>query len=274
MSTKREQATYSHGHHTSVTTDHARRGAADSAGFIIPHIKPNFTILDVGCGPGSITADLATFVPQGKVTGVDFVSSVVDQARKHAESRGLTNIEFQQMDANALPFDDNTFDLVFCHQVLQHVGSPVSVLSEMRRVAKPKGIVAAREADYGSFAWYPEPPLIARWQELYLAVARANGGEPNAGRYVHVWAREAGFKREELEVTWDCWRYADERAKQFSQSHGGRILQPGFLNTAVTEGLATEDEVKRVSQAWYDWGVQQDAFIAIPSGQILCRKNS
>lgn len=272
MSTKKEQATYSHGHHTTVTTDHARRGAADSAGFVIPHIKPNFTILDVGCGPGTITADLATLVPQGKVIGVDFSESVINQARENAASRRISNVEFQQMDANELPFEENTFDVVFCHQVLQHVGSPVSVLTEMRRVAKPGGFVAAREADYGSFSWYPEPPLVKRWQELYLSVARANGGEPNAGRYVHVWAQEAGFKHDEIEATWDAWRYADERAKQFSESHGGRILQPGFLGTAIKTGLATEDEIKQISKAWLEWGVQENVFIAIPSGQILCRK--
>jgi len=274
MATKKEQATYSHGHHTSVVTDHARRGAADSAGFLIPHIKPTFKIIDVGCGPGSITADLAELVPQGHVTGVDAVSSVLTQARENAASRGLTNIEFQHLDANSLPFADNTFDVVFCHQVLQHVGSPVSVLSEMRRVAKIDGFVAAREADYSAFAWYPEPPLIDQWRTLYIAVARANGGEPNAGRYLHVWARKAGFKPEEIEATWDCWRYSGERAKQFSESHGGRILQPSFLNTALREDLATEDEVKQISQAWFEWGVQEDAFIGIPHGQILCSKGS
>jgi len=274
MSTIKEQATYSHGHHASVVNDHARRGAADSAGFLLPHIKPTFTILDVGCGPGTITADLAALVPQGHVTGVDAVASVLTQAWETASSRGVTNIDFQHVDANALPFADNAFDVVFCHQVLQHVGSPVSVLSEMRRVAKASGIVAAREADYCAFSWYPEPPLIDRWRALYLAVTRANGGEPKAGRYLHVWARRAGFAPKDVDATWDCWRYAGERAKQFSESHGGRILQPGFLNTALREGLASEDEVKQISKAWLEWGVQEDAFIGIPCGQILCRKAS
>jgi SAM-dependent methyltransferase len=273
MSLQKEKATYSHGHSAGVVTDHARRGAADSAGFLIPHIKVTSTILDVGCGPGTITADLAALVPKGHITGLDSVSSVLAKARETAASRGLTNIDFQNLDANALPFADNTFDVVFCHQVLQHVGSPVSVLAEMRRVAKSNGIVAAREADYQSFAWYPEPPLMERWRTLYISVARANGGEPNAGRRLHVWAREAGFTPEEIDATWDSWRYTGERAKQFAESHGGRILQPGFLGTATREGLATEDEIKQISQVWSEWAVQDDAFLAIPSGQILCRKS-
>jgi ubiquinone/menaquinone biosynthesis C-methylase UbiE len=274
MSPKKEAATYTHGHHSSAVNDHARRGATDSAAFLIPHLKPDFKILDVGCGPGTISTDLAALVPQGHLTGVDAVTAVLDQARTSAQSRGVTNISFDHADANDLPFPDNTFDVVFCHQVLQHVASPVAVLSEMRRVARPGGIVAAREADYAAFSWYPEPPLIDRWRELYFAVARANGGEPSAGRYLVKWARDAGFRSEEIEATWNCWRYAGERAKGFSESHGGRILQPGFLGTATKNGLATGEEVKAISKAWAEWGSQEDAFIAIPNSEILCWKGS
>ncbi|KIW81507.1 hypothetical protein Z517_04532 [Fonsecaea pedrosoi CBS 271.37] len=268
----KEQAVYSHGHHRSVVEDHARRTAQDSAAFLLPHIRPNHTILDVGCGPGTITADLATFVPEGKVIGVDAVESVLGQASEYATSRGVTNITFQKVDANDLPFEDNSFDIVFCHQVLQHVKNPVAILKEMRRVAKPGGIVAAREADYKSFAWYPEIPEIARWAELYQKVAKTNGGEPNAGRYCHVWAKQAGFSPDEITTTWDCWRFAGQRVAQFAQSWTGRILQPGFMGTAVREGFSTEDEIKNLSEAWKRWGEDEDAFFAVPSGEILCRK--
>jgi ubiquinone/menaquinone biosynthesis C-methylase UbiE len=274
MAAKKETATYTHTHHSSAVGDHARRGATDSAGFLLSHIQPHFKILDVGCGPGTISADLAALVPEGHLTGVDAVEAVLDQARKTTASRGITNITFQHADANALPFDDNTFDVAFNHQVLQHVGAPVDVLSEMRRVVKPGGIVASREANYASFCWYPEAPLLDRWLELYSKVARANGGEPDAGRYLFKWARDAGFKAEEIDATWECWRWSGERVKGFSESHGGRILQSGFLNTATKNGFATKEEVKKISEAWFEWGVQEDAYIAIPNSQILCRKSA
>ncbi|KIW70512.1 hypothetical protein PV04_02774 [Phialophora macrospora] len=268
----REQAIYSHGHHKSVVQDHARRTAQDSAAFLLPHIQPHHTILDVGCGPGTITADLAAFVPHGNVVGGDAVESVLEQAKGFASSRGLTNITFQKIDGNALPFADNSFDIVFAHQVLQHVKDPVGILREMRRVAKPGGIVAARDADYKSFAWYPETPEIARWAELYQKVAKTNGGEPNAGRYVHVWARQAGFALDEITATWATWRYNGERLTHFAQSWSGRILQPGFMGTAVREGFATEVEIKSISEAWKSWPTHEDSFFAIPHGEILCRK--
>jgi ubiquinone/menaquinone biosynthesis C-methylase UbiE len=268
----KEQATYSHGHHKSVVEDHARRTAKDSAAYLIPHIKPTDHILDVGCGPGTITADLAALTPQGKVIGIDAVESVIQQATEFAASRNLKNVVFQKVDANVLPFDDNTFDIVHCHQVLQHVKNPVDILKEMRRVTKPGGIVAAREADYITFAWYPEPPELSRWMELYQKVARANGGEPNAGRYCHVWAREAGFEIEAIEATWDVWRYSGVRALQFGRSWAGRILQQGFSATAEREGFAIRQEIEGISEAWKVWGEDEQAFIAIPHGEILCRK--
>lgn len=267
-----EQATYTHGHHTSVVTDHARRTAQDSAAYLIPHIKPTDIILDVGCGPGSITADLAALVSQGKVIGCDSVESVLQQASDNAASRNLSNVSFKAADANALPFEDNSFDIVHCHQVLQHVKDPVAILKEMRRVTKPGGLVAAREADYKAFAWYPELPQLSRWMELNDQVARANGGEPNAGRYCHVWAAQAGFKLEDIHASWDSWLYSGVRAQQFGKSRAGRLFQPGFLGTAERERLATADEIKTISEAWEQWGSHGQAFIAIPHGEILCRK--
>lgn len=212
-------------------------------------------------------------MPQGKVIGGDPVESVLAQAASYTASRGLTNVTFEKIDANQLPYADETFDVVTCHQVLQHVSDPVGILREMRRVVKRGGIVAAREADYKTFAWYPEPPELARWAELYQLVAKANGGEPNAGRYCHVWAREAGFTHDEIDASWDHWRYSGERVKHFAESWNGRILQPGFLKTAVDKGFATEDEIRGISEAFKKWGVEEDAFFAIPHGQILCRKS-
>ena len=268
----KEQAVYTHGHHESVTKDHSRRTAENSAAFLLPHIKSDFTILDVGCGPGSITVDLASLVPEGRVEGGDTGEAVLDQARHAAKSRGLTNVHFKTLDANNLDFPDAHFDIVFCHQVLQHVKDPVGVLREMRRVAKRGGIVAAREADYKSFTWYPELPGIAEWSELYLKTARANKGEPNAGRRLHVWAKEAGFEPKNIQASWDSWHYTDERAAQFAVSWSERILHSNFADNARNHGLASDTELQRISQTWKQWASLEDSLMVIPNGQILCWK--
>lgn len=265
-------ATYSHGHHASVVSHHARRTAKDSAAFLLPHIKPTFHILDVGCGPGTITADLAELVPQGNVIGIDNVASVLSQARTLVDQRNLTNVEFRQVDAaNTLPFPDDTFDVVFCHQVLQHVKDPVRLLKEMRRVAKKgTGLVAAREADYKSFAWYPEPPGLTAWGELYQRLAKANGGEPNAGRYLRRWARDAGFATGQITTSWSSWSYEGDGARHWGEAWRERALYSNFATGVLMHHLGTEEDLQAISEAWGLWAEDEDAFIAVPNGEILC----
>lgn len=254
---------------------HARRTAQNSAAFLLPHIKPHFKILDIGCGPGSITVDFARLVPEGSVIGIDAVEDVLSQARALAKERGVTdNLTFQQHDANELPFKDGEFDIVFCHQVLQHVHEPVKVLREMARVAKKggSGIVAAREADYKSFVWYPELPGLDRWGDIYQAVAKANGAEPNAGRFLKSWARTAGFTNPgDVTFTWDSWNYQDADAVFWAEAWKQRTLHSSFATTSVERGVATDDDLQLISKSWEEWGKQQDAFIIISNGEILCR---
>ncbi|KAI1262110.1 ubiE/COQ5 methyltransferase [Xylariaceae sp. FL1019] len=267
-----EQAVYTHGHHASVVRSHGRRTAANSSAYLLPHIKPTDHILDIGCGPGSITVDYAALVPQGSVLGIDSVSAVLSSARSLASERGLSNVAFRAHDANELPFGDGEFDIVVCHQVLQHVRDPVGVLTEMRRVCKKGGIVAAREADYKSFAWYPELPGLETWGRVYQEVAKANGGEPNAGRYVGAWAREAGFEKDDVTFSWDCWNYQDEEAVVWSRNWTERTLKSSFADTSLEKGICTQEDLDGISETWKEWGEKEGAFIVIGNGEILCRK--
>ena len=162
-------------------------------------------MLDVGCGPGTITADLAALVPGGDVTGIDAAADVLAQARQEAERRGQRNVTFGTGDVYNLGFADGTFDVVHAHQVLQHLTDPVAALREMRRVCRPGGIVAARDGDYGGFFWFPEELGMTEWLALYRNVARAIGGEPDAGRHMLAWARQAGFAS--VEASGSAWCY-------------------------------------------------------------------
>ena len=91
-------------------------------------------------------------------------------------------MEFLAGNIYDLDFEDETFDVVHAHQVLQHLTDPVEALREMRRVAKPGGIVAVRDADFRGMSWYPTIPELDEWMDLYQRIARRNGAEPDAGR--------------------------------------------------------------------------------------------
>src|SRR6478752_6406761 len=156
----KETAVYTHGHHESVLRSHRWRTAANSAAYLIAELRPGQTVLDVGCGPGTITADIAALVAPGRVTAVDTSTGVLDRAAEAAAERGVDNVGFTTADVHCLDFPDDSFDVVHAHQVLQHVGDPVQALREMRRVCRPGGVVAARDSDYGAFTWYPASPVL------------------------------------------------------------------------------------------------------------------
>ncbi|MFD7163851.1 methyltransferase domain-containing protein [Streptomyces violascens] len=265
-----ETAVYTHGHHESVLRSHTWRTAANSAAYLVGELKPHMRVLDIGCGPGTISADLAALVPDGHVTAVDHAPGIVEQARTHAAGRGLGNMSFAVADVHALDFPDDTFCVVHAHQVLQHVGDPVQALREMRRVTRPGGIVAVRDSDYGAFTWFPETPALDGWLELYHRVARANGGEPDAGRRLKSWALEAGYT--DIRASASSWCFATEEERAWwSGLWADRTVASSYAELAVDGGHATADELTAISEAWREWGRRDDAWFMVPHGEILCR---
>ncbi len=263
-------AVYTHGHHESVLRSHRRRTAADSAAHLLPALAPGLSVLDVGCGPGTITADLAALVAPGKVTAVDASEDVLTEARATAAERGQTGIRFVRGDALALDFPDDSFDVVHAHQLLQHLGDPVAALREMRRVCRPGGVVAARDADYAAMAWYPRTAGLDDWLDLYRRVARANGGEPDAGRRLRSWARAAGFT--DVTASASAWCFADDADRAWwSGLWAERTVASSYAPLAVNGGHARPKDLERIAAAWREWGAREDGWFMVPHGEILCR---
>jgi len=263
-------AVYTHGHHESVLRSHNWRTAANSAAYLLDELRPGLDVLDVGCGPGTITADLAARVAPGRVTAVDTAGDVLVRAARVAADRGLDNVEFATADVHALDFPDDSFDVVHAHQVLQHVTDPVSALREMRRVCRPGGVVAVRDSDYAAMTWYPEAPGLNAWRELYGRVARAHGGEPDAGRRLLAWARRAGFT--DITPTAAAWCFATPESRAWwSGLWADRTVSSDYAGTAVTGGHADAEELTAIAAAWRAWGAHDDAWFMVPHGEILCR---
>ncbi|MEO5874502.1 MAG: methyltransferase domain-containing protein [Streptosporangiaceae bacterium] len=260
--------TYTHGHHDSVLRSHRRRTAENSAAYLVPHLTGDSVLLDVGCGPGTISVDLARRV--GAVVAFDSAGDVLAEGRRLAADEGVANVTFEVADVYAMPYADGSFDIVHAHQVLQHVPDPVRALREMRRVCRPGGIVAARDSDYAGFTWFPELPELAEWMALYQECARANGGEPDAGRRLRSWAGSAGF--EEIETTASVWGFTTPEDRQWwGGMWADRILRSAMASQALAEGRAGLADLDRISAGWRTWTAAGDGFFTVPHGEILCR---
>ncbi|KAA8970021.1 methyltransferase domain-containing protein [Mycobacterium sp.] len=261
---------YTHGYHESVLRSHRRRTAENSAGYLLPHLRQGLSLLDIGCGPATITADLAARIDPGRLTAVDISAEALDLARAEVDARNLSNVSLATADVHALEFPDDAFDVVHAHQVLQHVRDPVPALREMRRVCAPGGIVAVRDADHAGFIWYPQLPALDRWLDLYERAARANGGEPDAGRRLLSWAREAGF--DDITPSGGIWCFATPEDRQWwGGMWADRIVESALARQLVDSGMATAAELTEIASAWRAWAAAADGWLAIPHGEILCR---
>lgn len=261
--------TYTHGHHESVLRSHQWRTVENSAGYLLPHLRPGVELLDVGCGPGTITRDFARLVAPGRVVGVDNTDDVLAVARAQD---GLLpdNLEFQQGDAYALRFDDHCFDIVHAHQVLQHLSDPVAALREMRRVCRPGGIVAVRDSDYAEMAWFPQLPGLDAWIDLYHRIARANNAEPDAGRRLLSWCRSAGF--DDITASASAWCFASrEELDWWAGLWQDRVRASAFATQALERGFATRQQLEDIARAWEEWAGSPDAWFGILHSEIRCR---
>lgn len=260
---------YTHGHHRSVMCAHGVRTAADSAAYLLPHLRPGMRLLDVGSGPGTITADLAAAVAPGEVTAVESGEAAIELTRATLDERGV-RARCVVGDVHALPFPDGAFDVVHAHQVLQHVGDPVRALREMRRVCRPGGIVAARDADYAGFTWYPRLPALDRWLELYRRAARANGGQPDAGRHLPSWAHAAGLTGAEFSAS--TWCFADpETRRWWGGMWAERITESAIARQLIDAGWADAADLEAIAAAWRDWAADADGLLVIPHVELLHR---
>jgi SAM-dependent methyltransferase len=263
-------AVYTHGHHESVLRSHRWRTAENSAGYLLPHLTSGAALLDVGCGPGTITADLATHITPGRVTALERTADALDLARAEIARRGLTTVDFAVGDVHALDFPDDTFDVVHAHQVLQHVADPVQALREMRRVTRPGGVVAVRDSDYAAFTWFPLLPELDEWLDLYERVARGNGGEPDAGRRLLSWAHAAGFT--DVTATSSTWCFATEEDRTWwGTMWADRVVKSDLAGQALASGAADQATLQRISQGWRRWSAEPDGWMSLLHGELLLR---
>lgn len=261
---------YVHGHHASVLAAHGARTAQNSAAYLLPHLSPGTTLLDVGFGPGSITADLAQIVAPAQVVGIEAAPDALAAAAALMRERGVANVSLQTGSVYELPFEDDSFDVVHCHQVLQYLTDPPAALREMARVARR--VVAAREVDYATMHWHPANQGMTDWLESYRQIARDNGGEADAARHLRAWSNAAGLPAlGEVSVDASTWTYTTPEVTQWwGDVQSARILESEQNAKLKAFGL-TDDRIATMASDWRAWGEHPDAYFSMVHGELLLR---
>jgi SAM-dependent methyltransferase len=165
-----------------------RRTLQSHGAFFIEYLQDGMQVLDVGCGPGSITLGIAACIGSGHVTGVDLSESQVRLAAQAAAEQGVSNARFQTGSAYELPFADAQFDAVFSHALLEHLSEPARAMREFLRVLRPGGVMGVATPDWSSFLYGPSSPALVAAVKAYEALQVANGGDVDIGHKLSQYA--------------------------------------------------------------------------------------
>lgn len=251
---------------------HLRRHTADThAAHLLPHLKPGLRVLDLGCGPGTLSIGLAEAIAPGELFGVDMEQSQVDLATSIAEAGGHDNATFQADDVTELAFDDESFDVVHGHSILAHVPETQAVLAEAKRVLKPGGLVSVREWILdGSFLAPDFEVTYDAWATL-AELMIADDGHPNIGRDLKRHLLEAGFTDVRPTASFTSYTTTED-VDYISRVIEGWFLSADVRAAATAYGVATQQQLNNLEQALKRWIGHPGAFGAVAYGECIAYK--
>lgn len=267
-----QKEVYSVGYDAPTAGFFSDRRAVTHAAFFLPHVRRGMTLLDGGCGPGTITTDLATAVSPAAVVGIDIEPHQMTLARAQAAQRDISNLRFAVATLYALPFPPASFDAVFLHGVLEHLQAPVAALGEVHRVLKRGGVLGIRHADFGGFLLEPAPPPLDQFAALFERLMVHNGADPQAGRHQLRWLRESGFARIIVSASYDCWTRTLEETRRNAAFLASLVGTSAFARQLVEARLVDKATLEQMRQGFLEWGRHPHAFAAEAWGEAVAWK--
>ena len=249
-----------------------RRFTAEThAAHLLPYLRPGLRLLDFGCGPGTISVGLAKAVHPGEFHGVDMEESQVDLASEVARVQRQDNAVFHVGDVTALEFADGFFDVAHCHNVLMHVPDTHAVLTEIKRVLKPGGIIACREMICESSFTYPDFGVITKSWDMFQDLLQADDGHPQMGKELKGHILAAGFENVRSDNSFDIYSAPTDVA--FIHSFAKQwFLAPEITEAAIKYGAATPELCDQMVIAYDRWKDHPGAMCALAFGEAIAGK--
>lgn len=215
------------------------------------------TCLDVGCGGGDVTAELARRVgPAGSVLGVDIDPTILELAAGEARAKGLNNVEFRVLDIRSRQVG-TTFDLVYSRFLLSHLADPAAGIAALLGHVRPGGLLAVEDIDFsGSFTW-PESDAFHRFRDLYVGVVRGRGGDPDLGRRLPLLFLDHGL--EDVDV-----RVGQPIGMQGAVKLINGLTLENIADAVTADGLAERSEIEALLAEMDRFAADPRTLIALP----------
>ena len=248
----------------------AARKASTHAAFFLPFLTSGMRLLDCGCGPGTITVDLASMVAPEMMQAIDIEAPQVEITRQRAQDLGLENLEVNQGSILDLPFEASSFDAVFISAVIGNISDAETALAEAYRVLKPNGLLGIREFDHSGNLVHPMTDVMCRSIQVYEDVRAHSGCSRNFGRQLRGSLQKTGFEIEYINAL-----YENFGEKAAVKAHGEGIkglFEQDLGRQALSLGFATEDELKAIIECWQNWGDDPESFFAAAWVEAVARK--
>ena len=254
-----------------IQEQYARREAQSVMGFFTAHLKPGMSVLDCGCGPGTITQGIAQIVAPGKVVGCDLEPGMVERAARLAEGSGLDNLSFQVGNILDLPFEDDTFDAVMSCAVTEHLSEPVKAMSELGRVVKPGGVVGITRTDWSAHLISPPCDAVGRFFELFEHGFNLQGGTMNGGKDLPRMLGEAGLSIVDVLVTCSG-AYVPEAGNPMVIGWIEWIENLPLFDRVIEDGLTDRAELDAMCAEMREWAAQAGTVAATGGVRAVARK--
>ncbi|KAK2005243.1 methyltransferase domain-containing protein [Colletotrichum eremochloae] len=265
----------------------AKRTIANSVPYLVSVLESlpaDFTFLDVGCGPASITIEIARRYPLATILAIDGSPTVVSHAREIAQEANVRNIRFAVGDALNLgptagepgfELIEGGCDIAHTHNVLTHTSNPLRGLAELRSAVKVGGFVCCKEADRGCLTLWPASMQIHRTYEVISGIMRAKGGDPYVGRKLKAYAIAAGFELGDVRVGQAPWVISsrDER-----EQWGGLVARTSASPEARAQvereakDIGHDIDLQVLYKHWRAWIEDDTAFASISDFYVICKK--
>jgi SAM-dependent methyltransferase len=248
-----------------------RRSAETHAAHLLPHLKPGMRVLDFGCGPGTISLGLAKAIEPGELDGIDITESQIEMARAAAAAGGHENATFHVGDVTDMPFESDSFDVAHCHTLLSHVPDTQAVLTEVRRVLKPGGIISSRELITNSSFIGPSTGNLDDMWPMFSKGLLDNGGHPQMGIELKGAFSEAGFLDIQTSASFETFG-SDVDVAFLYKYLVADVFPPARIAAVRVDGPASQKKFEKFRRSVDEWKDHPGAFAAFAWGEAIAQK--